>query len=315
MKTMILILFVGMGIICVQCNTSNKPATGKGTDSIAVTKDNANDSVPGDGTVAETASNGTDSFSNISFLLPSPDEILGEILTGKIEFSAGLINDKSNAVNYIDTKHRALNLGIFVTDLAYLNLNDRKSDALEYFKVIRDLAQKINIYSVFNEDLYNRIQNNLTQKDSLNKISKELYYNMLGVLESSKRNNVYALVASGALMEALYLSTATVTKFSEFHEIAQKIFEQKYIIENFYEFTSQFKSDNDVRSVLDQFNNLKDILNKTGTINTEKSVTMDKKDHMIIGGGEEIIVSEQAFRTFKDNVKKIRQEIVNPGHK
>jgi len=269
----------------------------------------------GDSITQDTVSNGipaqADSFSNISFLLPSPDEILAEILTTKMAFDLTFINPKANAPKYLDTKCRALNLGVYLTDLAYVNYYNDKTEALEYFKIIRNLAQKINIYKIFNEDIYNRIQDNLTNKDSISYISKEVYYNMLDVLESSKRNNIYALVSCGALIEALYLSTISVKQFSEYKPIAQKIFEQKYVLNNFYEFTSQFKKDPDVKTVLILLDNLKRILNDVDVKNTEKNAKMDKKKKLVISGGEEIMVTEKSFVVFKENVVKTRQEIIS----
>ena len=258
----------------------------------------------------EASSKNKDTVPTVSFLLPSPDEILAEIIPGKAEFNAQLVNPRTNLSNYLDTKYQALNLGIYLTDFAYLNLNDKKNDALAYFKVIRELAQKVNIYGLFSESVYNRIQNNLTRKDSLSNISKDLYYKMLDILESAKRNNIYALAACGALIEALYLSTMIVKDYTEYQGVAQKIFEQKYVVSNFYDFASQFEGDKDVKSILFQVYNLKKALEGTPVKSTEKKVKVDKKDHFTISGGEDIIINEKTFKNFKENVVKIRTSFI-----
>ena len=204
----------------------------------------------------------------------------------------------------------ALNLGIYVTDFAYLNLNDDKSMALDYFKVIRDMSQKINIYGLFNESILTRLENNLTKRDSLNVISKEVYYNMLTILETSKRNNIYALIACGALVESLYLSTMIVTNYSDYQVKAHKIFEQKYVLTNFYDFASQYSSDPDVKAMLIQVDNLKNILQGSGITTTEKKVKKINKNQVEIKGGEDIVVTEKSFKNFKENVIKTRQDII-----
>ncbi len=252
-----------------------------------------------------------DTVSNISFLLPSPDEILSEIFGDKIVFKPELINPANNSNKYLNNKKIALNLGIYITDFAYLNLNDSKSDALDYFRIIRNMSQKVNIYGLFNEKILNRLENNLTNKDSLNVISKEIYYNMLSILESSRRNNIYALIASGALVESLYLSTMIVTNYSDYDVVANKIFEQKYVLTNFYDFANQYSNDPDVKSVLMQIEKLRDILKVSGVKTKEKKVKTINKEKFEINGGDEIIVTEKSFRLFKDNVIKTRKDIIN----
>jgi hypothetical protein len=249
--------------------------------------------------------------SQVSFMLPSPDEILGEILSTRMDYNVDYLNSRKNASKYIDTRKKALNLGVYLSDLAYANLNEDKTEAFEYFKVVRDLAQKIQIYQVFNQRFYDRIQANLTKKDSLNAISKEIYYKVLDVLESSKRNNIYALVASGALIEALYLSSVSVKNYADYKPVAQKIFEQKYVLNNFYEFASQYRKDPNVDAVLKLAENLKNILNNAGVKVTNKKVTVESKNHLVISGGEDIVVTEDVFNIFRSNVIKIRSEIIS----
>lgn len=182
---------------------------------------------------------------------------------------------------------------------------------MEYFKTIRDLAQKINIYGYFNEGFFNRIEKNMARNDSLIKISQEMYYSMSDLLENSSRQNIFALISSGALIESLYLSSMNITKMSEYKTIAGKIFEQKYIFDNFYAFTSVYKNDKDVRSILRQLDTLKKILDEADKKSSEKTVTQGNDNKVIIGGGDEIQVTDKLFNSFKENVIATRQEIVS----
>jgi len=210
----------------------------------------------------------------------------------------------------VDTKHEALNLGVYIADFAYLNINENKTNALEYFKTIRDLAQKLNIYGYFNKSFFDRIEKNLAKTDSLIKISQEMYYRMSDLLENSSRQNIFALIASGALIESLYLSSMNVTKFTDYKHIAKKIFEQKFIFDNFYNFTYAYRNDLDVKSILRQLDALKKILQDAEKTTVAKTVSGDEQK-TIIEGGEEIEVTDQIFSSFKENVIKTRQEIVS----
>lgn len=252
-----------------------------------------------------------DSATQINYLFPSPDEILGEILSTKSDFDLNIINPYKNAGKYLQSNQQALNLGVYLSDLAYINLNGDKTSAVNYVKTVRDLAQKINIYKIFNEVLYDRIQNNITNKDSLNAILKGMYNDILEVLEESKRNNIYSLVASGALIEALYISTMNVKDFEEYKPVATKIFEQKYVIDNFYDFVSQYKKDPNVNEVLSLLESLKTILASESSKESEKLIKKEKKDNFTIEGGEDLIVTEKNFAEFKARVLEIRQKVVS----
>jgi hypothetical protein len=296
MNPRMLIVFLGLAL-ALQCQSSHKKST-ESSDTISQI-DTAN----------------TDTISNITYMLLSPNEILGEIFADKSTLNPLLINPKTNAIKYIDTKTQALNLGVYIADFAYLNLSENKTNALEYFKIIRDLAQKLNIYGYFNEAFFNRIEKNLANNDSLISISKEMYYSMSDLLENAKRQNIFALISSGAMIESMYLSTMSIAKLSDYQSIAKKIFEQKYIFDNFYAYTAVYKKDKDVKSVLLQLETLKKILEETEKKASEKIIINDKEKHIIIGGGEEILLDEKIFNEFKNHVIKTRQDIISVGNK
>lgn len=252
-----------------------------------------------------------DTFTQITYLFPSPDEILNETLSSKLEYNAQLVNPEGNIQKYINAKQQALNLGIYMSDLAYINLNGDKNLSLTYLKTVRDLAEKINIYHIIDDNLYNQLQENIANKDSLTEIFHIMYNDIRDKLETSQRNNVYALIASGVLVEALYISTMSVKSFSEYKPIASKIFEQKYLIKNYYEFASQYRNDPGIKEVLTLLQNFSSILNQANIKSKKVEVTKQSKEHFTISGGEVVNVNEDDFNRFRENVIKIRQEIVS----
>jgi len=257
-----------------------------------------------------TNSNPIDSLQNMVYLMISPNEILDEIFSKKPKLNSQLLNPRNNAQKYLDVKHQALNLGVYIADFAYLNLCENKSYSLDYFKIIRDLAQKNSIYGCFDESVFNRIQNNLANNDSLISISQEMYYNMTDILENANRQNINALITSGALVESLYLSIMNIDKPLECKDIKQKIFEQKPLFDNFYSFISTYKKDKDVKSVAIQLDELKKILDKSGITTQKTKTTKNNKTHLEVKGGQDIAVNETAFKEFKESVIKIRQTFI-----
>jgi hypothetical protein len=297
MNTRIFRWLIGITLLLVQCQANNK--SNKDSSGILL------DSLTNPDTIK------VDSNNRVTYMLLSPNEILGEIFIDKNALNLQLINPIANAAKYVDTKHEALNLGVYIADFAYLNLNENKTNALEYFKTIRDLAQKINIYGYFNKEFFDRIEKNLAKTDSLIRISQEMYYSMSDLLENSSRQNIFALISSGALIESLYLSTMNVSKLADYQNIAKKIFEQKFIFDNFYDFTYAYRNDADVRAVLRQLDTLKKILQEAEKNSTAKTVSEGEGDKVVISGGDDIQVNDKIFNSFKESVVKTRQEIVN----
>jgi len=293
MTTRISILCIGMILIFTGCRP-NKNKTNDNSDTI------------GHAEVTQI-----DSIKDMVYLLLSPNEILNEIFSKKTALNTQLLNPRINANKYLDAKHQALNLGVYIGDFAYLNLCGNKSNALDYFKIIRDLAQKNNIYGCFDETTFGRIQNNLANNDSLISISQEMYYNMSDILENANRQNIYALIASGTLIETLYLSVMSTENSSDKVLLAQRIFEQKQLFDSFYSFVSLYKEDSDVKSIIPQLNELKRTFSKATMNSTKLKIDKNKKNHLEVKGGQDIVANDTIFKELKDYIITVRQNITS----
>jgi len=259
----------------------------------------------------EEVANDFDDSMKIMYMLPSPDEIFSEIFIDELELKTEYVNPISNASNYIDIKSQAINLGVYISDFAYLSAIEENTDELVYLKIIRELMDKVNLYGIVNEDMLERINNNLMEKDSLSKISQELYYTMSSILENTDRNNILVLISSGAIVEALYLSINNVD-FSHSDEIIQKIFDQKYVFDNYYEFAMQYSDDIYVKTVLNELSVIKDMFDHLDYSESDITVRKEKDDaFVLIEGGKEIIVTKEAYLGFRENITNVRTLLVS----
>jgi hypothetical protein len=248
----------------------------------------------------------------VVYTLPSPDEMFSEIFVEDLDLKPEYVNPVTNATNYVDVKSQAVNLGVYISDFAYLSaVDDNSTDELEYLKVIRELMDKVNLYGIVDENMLNRINNNLMVKDSIDKISQELYYKMSNTLENSDRNNILVLVSTGAIVEALYLAINNID-FNQSGEIIQKIFDQKFVFDNYYEFASQYKDDIYVKTVLKELTAIKDMFDHLDFNQTDIKVTKESEsDYLVIQGGKEIIVTEEAYIGFRENITNVRTLLVS----
>lgn len=260
---------------------------------------------------SEKSANGFSDNEKIIYSLPSPDEIFSEIFMEEMKLKPEYVNPSTNALNYIDVKSQSINLGVYISDFAYLSAIDDNTDELAYLKIIRELMDKVNLYGIVNEEMLDRINDNLMVKDSLNKISQELYYKMSNMLESSDRNNILVLVSTGAIVEALYLAINNID-FSNSGEAIQKIFDQKFVFDNYYEFASQYSDDIYVKTVLNELSAIKDMFEHLDFNDSKIKVTKESgTDFIVIQGGKEIIVTEEAYLGFRENITNVRTLLVS----
>ncbi len=244
-----------------------------------------------------------------SYFQLSPDEIINELLSENKELNPKFVNPISNAKNYIDTKYQALNLGVFIIDFVYLNICNDNQNALKYLKEMQSLAQMLNIYDCFNESLFTRIKNNILNHDTLSQITNEVYFKMFDILENTNRQNIFALLSTGAFIEAIYLSSMNISDDIRYKSSIQKILEQKYVFTNLTKDILKNSDDPVVKSVVISLDSLGILF--AGTSNTEVRVKHDKPNHIIINGGEIIVTHENFFLRFKRTIIKSRMDIIS----
>ena len=247
----------------------------------------------------------------VVYMLPSPDEIFSEIFVGDIELKPEYANPTTNATSYVDLKSQAINLGIYISDFAYLSAIDDSADELEYLRIIRELMDKVNLYGIVDEEMLDRINQNMMVKDSLDKISQELYYDMSRKLENADRNNILVLVSTGAIVEALYLAINNID-FNHSGEVIQKIFDQKFLFDNYYEFAMQYSDDIYVKTVLNELTAIRDMFNHLDYQENDIKVTKEgDNDFIVVQGGKEIIVTQEAYQGFRENITHVRTLLVS----
>ncbi|MGZ3901497.1 MAG: hypothetical protein ACXVDC_14315, partial [Bacteroidia bacterium] len=101
------------------------------------------------------------------FSVPSPIQTALLIQKSGISYDKAVLNP-SNKVNTFSTDYaRSLNLGIYGADLGYVSLYNQTQDALGYLASVKQLADKLGISAAFDASTMERIQKNVTNKDSM----------------------------------------------------------------------------------------------------------------------------------------------------
>ncbi len=250
----------------------------------------------------------SDSIMAMVYSVPDPDEIFNEIFIDKFELKPDLINPLSSADQVFESNIIALNIGVYFADMAYLILNEKNVLAIEYFKTILKMSKNLELSNIQSPDLFFNIETNINNKDSLCSIIKESINEIKDELEYTNRNKTLVLIYTGSIVESLYLAVNSIN-YEDSKVINEKILEQSIIIDNLYDFLSQYKEDPDIKPTIEQLDSIKYFMDKCKK-HVDVSVQKDEQNHLVFKGGDEVVYDMDDFESVKSKIIELRKTIV-----
>ena len=154
--------------------------------------------------IADSADNGM-----VISDIPFPFEILDNLYTKHIAFNQKIMNNVANTSKYSQYNMKALNLGVYGSDLAYSVTYGQFQQIGIYIKTAKKLAEDLNIPFAFDQDMMEKYTKFKDNKDSLTKVVYDSYNQVDKALKGDERVGMAALVVTGSWLEGLYLSTKT----------------------------------------------------------------------------------------------------------
>ncbi len=246
----------------------------------------------------------TEQVTETFFQVPSPGEMLTfiKMVGGKNNKNVSFLNSVDNQKNYTDNKSKALNFGIYSCDLSYCSIFEIGSEALKYFKTVKQLGDQIGVSSAIQPAVLKRLEGNLGNPDSLSVITDDVYFSSFEALEASKQGPTLSLVVAGGWIESLYIATS-LAKYDAKSPVVERLADQKYTLDNLIEFLKKYESDANVAGVLAQFIDLQGDFAKIGE--KDAAAATDKTKN-VLGGGKELAITADQYKAIVDKIKAIR---------
>src|SRR6201988_126390 len=276
------LLSLGVTLMLTSCGNGNKPEGGE---------EQMADTTKVDTT--EAVSNV--SSNEMSYQIPSPKEMFYFIrqVGSKNNKRTDVLNSPDNAKTYGDPKSKAVNFGIYSCDLTYCSIFEIGTEALKYFKVVKQLGDEIGVSTSVKPEMLKRLEKNMGTPDSLVEIADDMYFSSFETLQNGQQGNTLALVVAGGYIEGLYIATNLI-KYDKSNPAVERIAGEKFTLENIIDFMKKYESDAGVKEVIGKLTELKtafdqDVtekkIEKTETKKTEKA----EKGPTVLGGGEELL--------------------------
>lgn len=144
---------------------------------------------------------------------PNSHEMMLLINKAGISYVFEITNPVENIDRYLSTKNKAINLGVYASDLSYNVVYQKKAETQAYLNNMLQLTADMNI-GVDAKSLSQRFESNIDQKDSLSSIVKELVEKSQDILNQTSQNEIALCFLTGSWIESLYLS-GVITNFSD----------------------------------------------------------------------------------------------------
>jgi hypothetical protein len=244
------------------------------------------------------------------FSVPSPIQTAMLIKDAGVDYDKSILND-TKKVNLFSTDYlRALNLGIYGADLGYVSLYNKSSDAIGYLASVKQLADKIGVSAAFDASTIKRIENNISNKDSMLVLVGIAYRASDAYLKNNQRTEVSSLILAGGWIESMQFSLNAYTKKPS-TQIKYRIAEQKQALGSILKL---LKSHNmpDAGVLVTQLEDLSKIYEGVSfKYNYVEPVTDSIKQITYINSTTEVVISEDQLKQIAEKLEEIRSQIIN----
>ncbi len=146
-------------------------------------------------------------------------------------FAPDLLNPNNRVSDYITSYKKAINLGVYAVDLSYARAFEQYEMASKYFSSMQILSEQLGIPQDYFEETAQRLEKNLTDKDSLISIANEVYYKTEDYLKENERFATASVIIMGGWIEAIYIASNVVIE-SRNPDVIERLLDQKYSLNN-----------------------------------------------------------------------------------
>lgn len=290
-----------LGLVTAGCNTS--PRTGsEGSNEFEAT-----------GTLDPETQEQLNTAKRIFYSLPSPLETAMLIKNAGAEYDEMLMNPTENTSRYITSKSKALNLGIYSTDLSYASLFDQTQATLNYIEAAKQMADGLNILDAIDEATIQRLEDHINNRDVIIDIISETLMNSNSYLKENGLEATASVVLVGGWVEGLYIATHLVNdEYLQGNKLVERIADQKLSLDIMINLLEQTAENEDAMEILADVHDLKAIFDKI-TIDQGEVTVVDNPDSEVstLKSESSIEITREVFRELRTKVKEIRSSYIS----
>ncbi|MDR0415676.1 MAG: hypothetical protein LBH84_09755 [Prevotellaceae bacterium] len=167
----------------------------------------------------------------VKYPIPTAYEVMNLINRSGAAYIIEITNPTDKAESYLKESSKALNLGVYSADLAYVTTYNMKQETMDYLKTLKNLSDDLYVSANFNVELARKVEQNIENKDTLISIISQAFDETYSFLESNGKDNISIQVLTGMWVEGLYITTYITTTSSNPGDMLQIVANQKQPLE------------------------------------------------------------------------------------
>lgn len=248
-------------------------------------------------------------FDGKIFSIPSPMQTAMLLEEVKAPFDSELLNPLENIDGYTSEMQKALNLGVYGTDLGYISIYKQNSLSLQYLSNVEKLTSSLGLEGAFDKSFMSRFEKNSTDKDSMMMIVSDAFKKADNYLKSNERKSTSALILVGGWIESLYLA-CEINKTVNNPKILERIGEQKETLNSIIDILTAYNKGGKFDELIGDMEDLKSYFEDiTITYDFVQPKTIAAKKLTILQHKTKVEVESNTLNFIYQKIGSIREKI------
>jgi len=243
--------------------------------------------------------------------VPSPLDMAAILKKSGARYDADYLNKVRSVNEYSSARKQALNLGVYGADLSYASIFNQNQESILYLSCTKKLADKLGLSKAFNDEVIERMELNVDNRDSLLTIISDTYYNLDSYLKENDRDHISAMIIAAGWIEGLYLGTQIASNSEVANpKLIERIAEQKISLSNLVALVNSYNDSGNLDLILEDLSKIEKAYTGVTIKESKNSISEGEDGVTQIGGKTEITISDQVLEDLTNAVFEIRNRYV-----
>jgi hypothetical protein len=248
------------------------------------------------------------SVKKIIYSIPAPMQMASLIKETGAKYDKTVLNNTENAKAYTGELKQAVNLGIYGADLSYSSIFDRKQESMNFLAAAQKLARELGVDGALRDDIVDRMNNNMSNRDSLLNIVSQAYADLYDYLKENNRTQISAMVIAGGWVEGLYLGTLHCKTSGE---LKQRVAEQKYALRDLIALVNEYQDAPALAGIRADLAELQALFNEVQETKGGAETSKDENGMVVIGGKAGVSITDETLAKVSTKVQEIRTKYIS----
>jgi len=198
----------------------------------------------------------------VLYPLPAPFEMTQMLSDIGATYSAKKLNPANKVEKYVTEQDKALNLGVYAADLAYVATFQQQQDVQTYLNAIKSLADQLGVTYDYSKLMSDEYKTRFENKDSLINIVTNTIYDTYQYLDQKSNPDLAVDMVAGVWVELMYIATSISEDSYNFSGLVDIISKQKASYEKVLSLLAARNSNPDIKTLETKLQVLKPVYDK-----------------------------------------------------